>query len=197
VVIFTTWNDLGEHHYVGPYNHSLWGHDTRTGWQATNGPNEYPHDAYLELSAHFIKWYKLPAGAPEPAILPARESLFYFYNLQPVDNDCPGDPVGPLDKIRTDAAFPLEDAVYVTALLAFNATLRITSGAGSGGAPVAFALAPGRSSVQVPARSGAQRFELLRAGAVLIDVVGSEAINTTQQASEICNSQTFSGSAHF
>lgn len=24
-VIATTWNDLGEHHYIGPYTYSIWG----------------------------------------------------------------------------------------------------------------------------------------------------------------------------
>jgi hypothetical protein len=55
---------------------------------------------------------------------------------------------------------------------------------------------PGRSLVQVPALSGRQRFELVRAGATLVDVVGSKAVNTTVQAANICNTQTFTGSAH-
>ena len=57
MVIFTTWNDLGEHHYVGPYN--LQHH----GYQRYNA---FPHLAYLELSAYFIQWYKLPAGSAAP-----------------------------------------------------------------------------------------------------------------------------------
>jgi len=44
MVIFTTWNDLGEHHYVGPYNITLWGRDTVTGWDGGRGPNKYPHN---------------------------------------------------------------------------------------------------------------------------------------------------------
>ena len=87
VVIYTTWNDLGEHHYLGPYNRTLWGHDTATGWDAA-GPNLFPHTAHLELSSHFVKWYQLPAGSPEPAVPLGDERLFYFYNLQPVNNPC-------------------------------------------------------------------------------------------------------------
>ena len=44
--------------------------------------NTFPHLAYLELSRHFIAWYKLPAGSPPPRVRPADERLFYFYNLQ-------------------------------------------------------------------------------------------------------------------
>ena len=85
--------------------------------------------------------------------------------------------------------------MYVTALLGGNATLHVTSG--GGGTPVTFHLPPGRSHVQVPAAPGTQRFQLVRGGAVLVDVVGSEAVNSTEQASGICNAQTFSGSQHF
>jgi hypothetical protein len=48
MVIFTTWNDLGEHHYVGPYNL------VRDFWDPYNA---HPHLAYLELSSYFIEWY--------------------------------------------------------------------------------------------------------------------------------------------
>ena len=51
MVIFTTWNDLGEHHYVGPYN--LQRHiDTQD--PRYSKYNAFPHVAYLELSAYFI-----------------------------------------------------------------------------------------------------------------------------------------------
>eukprot|EP01044_Picomonas_judraskeda_P001878 COSAG03_NODE_120_length_12312_cov_15.216900_9_plen_352_part_00 len=98
MVIFTTWNDLGEHHYVGPYN--LQHH----GYQRYNA---FPHLAYLELSAYFIQWYKLPAGSAAPPI--TTEQLFYFYNLQPANNSCPGDPLGPGRFVLDDPQFPLED----------------------------------------------------------------------------------------
>ena len=127
MVIFTTWNDLGkhhcvmravslplclsaslplfltlcvpgEHHYVGPYNLQHYGYQRY---------NAFPHLAYLELSSYFIQWYKLPAGSPAPPI--TTEQLFYFYNLQPANNSCPGDPVGPGRFVLDDPEFPLED----------------------------------------------------------------------------------------
>ena len=190
LVIATTWNDLGEHHYIGPYNKTLWGHDTVSGWDAGSGPNLFPHQAYLDLSAYYIRWFKLPAGSPAPPVPPDDERLVYFYNLQPVNNSCPGDPVGPLSKIAGDAQYPLEDAVYVTALLAAPANISIFSGDNP---PRTFAVGAGLADVQAPAAPGVQRFVLTRDGAELVNVTGSEAVNSTAQAAGICNSQTFSG----
>ena len=190
VVIYTTWNDLGEHHYMGPYNRTLWGHDSASGWDAGNGPNLFPHDAYRELSAYFIRWWKAPAGSPPPPVRGADEAVFFFYNLQPVNNSCPGDPVGPAVRNASDPDYPVEDAVYVTALLAAPANLTVTSGAAL---PRDFALPAGVSSVQLPAASGAQRFEVRRGALQLADVVGSEAINTTEMSAGVCNMQTFCG----
>eukprot|EP01047_Picozoa_sp_COSAG01_P103342 COSAG01_NODE_32814_length_575_cov_0.539916_2_plen_139_part_00 len=51
MVIFTTWNDLGEHHYVGPYN--LHRHINTENPQYSKY-NAFPHMAYLQLSAYFI-----------------------------------------------------------------------------------------------------------------------------------------------
>lgn len=51
MVIFTTWNDLGEHHYVGPYN--LHRHINTKNPQYSKY-NAFPHMAYLQLSAYFI-----------------------------------------------------------------------------------------------------------------------------------------------
>jgi hypothetical protein len=190
VVIATTWNDLGEHHYVGPYNKTLWGHDTITGWDAGSGPNVYPHTAYLELAAYYIRWYKLPAGSPAPAIQAGDEALFFFYNLQPVNNTCALDPIGPLTKIEDRPEYPLEDAVYVTVLLAAEANVTITTG---GGVSTTFELAAGVQTAQVPALAGQQQFEVQRNGIVLALAIGTEAINTTAEAEGICNDQTFSG----
>ena len=178
--------------YLGPYNKTLWGSDPKTGWNAGSGPNLFPHVAFLSLSSYFIKWYKLPAGSPPPPISAADEAVFYFYNLQSVNNSCPLDPVGPLSKITSDDAYPLEDAVYVTALLASDASISIRSGAA---APRTFTVSAGVVSVQAPALPGPQRITVERGGNVLVDVVGSEAINTTAQSAAICNSQTFSGTA--
>ena len=54
----------------------------------------FPHTAYLELSHYYIKWYKQPAGSTPPPVTPDEEGVFFFYNLQPVHNKCPGDYYG-------------------------------------------------------------------------------------------------------
>ncbi len=91
-VIYATWNDLQEHHYLGPYNHTFWGlvGENQPVWHT-----QFPHMAYLQLSAYFVQWYKAPAGSPPPPVTEQEEAIFYFYHLQPVDNNCPDDPLGP------------------------------------------------------------------------------------------------------
>lgn len=59
---------------------------------------QFPHVAYLQLSAYFVQWYKAPAGSPPPPVSIEDEAIFYFYHLQPVHNRCPSDPVGPSGK---------------------------------------------------------------------------------------------------
>jgi hypothetical protein len=49
--------------------------------------------------------YKQPAGSPAPAVVD--EKLFWFYNLQPVNNSCTDDPLGP-GSISIDDAFVAE-----------------------------------------------------------------------------------------
>lgn len=64
-VIYATWNDLQEHHYLGPYNHTFWG---LAGEEQPVWHTEFPHMAYLELSAYFVRWFKLPAGSAAPDV---------------------------------------------------------------------------------------------------------------------------------
>eukprot|EP01047_Picozoa_sp_COSAG01_P010741 COSAG01_NODE_461_length_16698_cov_113.458160_3_plen_548_part_00 len=207
-VIFSTWNDVGEHHYVGPMNNSYWGAVPAAPHLVTH--TDFPHMAYLELSSYFIKWYKSPAGSGAPVVAAVDEAVFYFYNLQPVGNPCPLDQTGP-DTIHATAEYPAEDAVYVTSLLAEPATLTITTGlsftkapgrgaagftiprAGSGPVNTTFALPAGLHAVHVPALQGGQMFTVSRGGAVVATVLGSEGINTTAMSAAICNKQTFSG----
>jgi hypothetical protein len=189
MVIFTTWNDLGEHHYVGPYN--LHRYDDKL-WPKYDKPNAYPHLAYLELSSYFIAWYKLPAGSPAPPV--TEESLFYFYNLQPANNSCPGDPVGPPSINFHDPNFPIEDKLYATLLINSSAELTLTSGAA---APVIFHAPVGLQSFEVPRLPGAQVLKVTRGGVVLADVTGSEVVNASDNPAVLarCDHQTFTGSA--
>eukprot|EP01048_Picozoa_sp_COSAG05_P019606 COSAG05_NODE_3113_length_2315_cov_14.234206_1_plen_405_part_00 len=88
-VIYATWNDLTEHHYLGPYNHTFWGlaGENQPVWHTA-----YPHIAYLQLSRYFIRWYKQPHGSAAPPITVEDEAIFYFYNLQPVDKELQSHP---------------------------------------------------------------------------------------------------------
>ena len=183
MVVFTTWNDLGEHHYVGPYNLDHHGYHRY---------NAFPHLAYLELSAYYIGWYRLPPGSPAPPI--NTEKLFYFYNLQPVNNTCPGDPVGPGRFVRSDRQYPMEDRLYATLLLNASAELTLTSGIA---APIRFEALPGVVSFEVPRFPGQQRLQVTRGGVVLVDVVGSELVNASTDPAVLarCDHQTFTGSA--
>eukprot|EP01047_Picozoa_sp_COSAG01_P062323 COSAG01_NODE_7908_length_2997_cov_10.717046_2_plen_378_part_00 len=61
MVIFSTWNDVCEHHYVGPYKLSK-----QKKVKCANPYNTFPHLAYLQLSSFFIEWYKQPAGSAAP-----------------------------------------------------------------------------------------------------------------------------------
>ena len=67
MVVYSTWNDLSEHHYLGPYSHTNWGHSA-TDWYLDN-TSVVPHTAYLELSAYFARWYVGNAVPPtEPPL---------------------------------------------------------------------------------------------------------------------------------
>ena len=185
MVIFTTWNDLGEHHYVGPYN-------LQHGRGGIHGYNAFPHLAYLELSAYFIQWYKLPPGSVAPKI--TEEKVFFFYNLQPVNNSCPGDPEGQGRLVLSDPNFPLEDRLYATMLLNASAQLTLTSG---NGAPRSFHATTGVVSFEVPRFHGAQRIKVMRGREVLADITGTELVNKSTDPSVLahCNHQTFTGVA--
>ena len=203
-VIFSTWNDVGEHHYVGPMKNSYWGAMPAAPHLVMH--TDFPHMAYLELSSYFITWYKLPAGSPAPPVVD--EAVYYFYNLQPIGNPCPLDQTGQ-DTIHATQAYPAEDAVYVTTLLRTPANVTIESGLpftkppGDGAAgftitPTSppstawFVLPAGLHSVQVPALCGGQRITVRR-GTTVVSLLGSEGINTTDMSAAICNKQTFSG----
>jgi hypothetical protein len=158
--------------------------------------NAFPHAAYLNLAAYFIAWYKLPPGSPAPPIPAEQERLLYFYNLQPIRNPCPQDPVGP-PSLNSNARYPVEDAVYATLLLAAPANITMVSGeAGSGQvANMTFLVEAGVQSVRLPGMMpGTQRFIVFRGSALLANISGAERVNSTEQAVAVCNAQTFTGS---
>ena len=138
------------------------------------------------------EWYKQPPGSPAPAI--TTEKLFYFYDLQPANNSCPGDPVGPGGHVVADPNFPIEDMLYATLLLNASAELSLTSGS----APEhTFDAGPGLVSFEVPRFPGAQLLKVMRGGTVLANVVGTEVVNASNDPAVLarCDHQTFTGAA--
>ena len=135
------------------------------------------------------------------------ERIFYFYNLQPVNNSCRGDPLGP-PAIYQDAAFPPEDKLYVTLLLNTSAQVILISGgtslehrfdrpAGRSTAPVhSFNAGAGLHSFSVPRHAGLQTIRVERNGTVLASVVGAEQVNASSDPAlkTRCDHQTFTGS---
>ena len=149
------------------------------------------------LGAYFVEWYKLPAGSAAPLI--TEEKLFYFYNLQPQNNTCLGDPAGPGRFVESDPGYPREDMLYATLLLNASAELSMVSG---GAAARTFQGGPGVVSFEVPLFPGEQRLTVTRhtgggVPVVLADVVGSEHVNASTNPAVIarCDHQTFTGSA--
>lgn len=136
------------------------------------------------------EWYKQPPGSLAPAI--SQEKLFYFYDLQPANNSCPGDPIGPGRHVVSDPQFPIEDMLYATLLLNASAEISMTSGSVG---PHTFYAEAGVVSFEVPRHPGAQRLTVTRGGVVLADVVGAELVNASHNPAVLarCDHQTFTG----
>jgi len=143
-VEIVTWNDFGEASYVCPIA------DFQKTLSFLEPPPRHSHAGYLELSRHFIEWYK--AGKP-PAV--KQEGLFFFYRTHPKDVVVAG------DKPVEARAGAIEDVLYVTTLTRAAAELRVTTG-GTAAAPIP--VAPGLQHHRVPFKPGPQRFELWRGG---------------------------------
>ena len=177
---------------MGPANKTVCGFDNAESpswqgcpnWQETNltefppwsyGINNWTHAGFLELAAGFIPWYKGPADAPFPPVTPDKEGAFFFYNLQAINTTCPKDPVGPSAAYAAahnpDPQYQLEDVVYLSTLLATNASATVTSGTLP---PVLFNLTAGYNYVKTAWSPGKQTFRMERAGAVLAEVSGTE-----------------------
>jgi glycosyl hydrolase family 71 len=154
-VEIVTWNDFNESTYVSP---------TYT-WQAT--PTRYSHSGYLELSSHYITWYKT---GQEPAI--DRDGLFFFYRTHPKaaiasnTNDIP----------VTGLYGGVEDILYTTVFLLAPAQLMIVSGANQ----TTNSLPAGISAIRTPFAPGTQTMTLVRNGTQVFSVQGSNIVSQIQ-----------------
>lgn len=153
-VEIVTWNDFGEASYVCPIK------DFSKALSFLEPPPRHCHAGYLELSRHFIEWYKT---GQEPAI--DREGLFFFYRTHPKDAGVEGDK--PVD-LRNGV---IEDVLYVTTLTNAAAELRVTTG-GTAAEPVP--VAPGLRHHRFPFKPGPQRFELWRGGEAVVRANGTK-----------------------
>lgn len=141
-----SWNDYGESHYVGPV--------AGTPPPGTTWLDGFDHQAWLNMTDYFIKWYK--AGSP-PAI--TEDQVYYHYRPHSVSAIASADPLGPPANASVTS-----DAVYAAAFLAPNSTakaLRISIG---GSNHTFNNLAPGSVSTFSAPWSGA-------GGNVLVDLL--------------------------
>ena len=52
-VIFSTWNDVGEHHYIGPMNNSYWGAVPSAPHMVMH--TDFPHMAYVPTKIKMLE----------------------------------------------------------------------------------------------------------------------------------------------
>uniref|UniRef100_A0A914Y579 Glycoside hydrolase family 71 protein n=1 Tax=Panagrolaimus superbus TaxID=310955 RepID=A0A914Y579_9BILA len=80
MVEIITWNDYSESHYICSI-----GADLPTGMQGinqqVNQPQRMVHDAWLELSKHYIQWYK---NGQRPAV--TQDQFYWWYRIHPKNN---------------------------------------------------------------------------------------------------------------
>jgi hypothetical protein len=150
-----TWNDMDEGTYVTPverpavYDREL------------ESPNRWTHKGYLEMSKHYIAWYKT---GEEPPI--TRDELFYFYRTHSKD-------AVPADKSDVMCKWwegTYADTLYTTVFLTAPAQLEVVSGAGGS----TNSLPAGRSHVRTAFLPGHQKMTLRRNGQEVLAVTGPD-----------------------
>ena len=163
-VELVTWNDWNESTYLAPLDNG----DSPQIWNTHFGKLFLPHNAYLDASTYFIKWFK--CGAP-PKI--TSDSIYYFYRLHKKDT------IVTVNAVNNNAgsglpngAENLQDKVFVTTMLTKPAQLIIRSGSKVS----LFELNAGVQHVSIPFDLGSQEFKLIRNSTVLIDKIGEYSI---------------------
>lgn len=157
-VEIVTWNDWNESTYLCPID------DPSQYFSGAQTPKRYCHGGYLELSKHYISWYK---NGVEPPI--NHDALFCFYRTHSKTavasntNDLP----------VTWFIGNVQDTSYSSVLLLAPASLEIRSGATA----TTNTLAGGLHHVRVPFSSGPQSFTLRRNGVQLLSIRGSDILS--------------------
>jgi glucan endo-1,3-alpha-glucosidase len=153
LVVICTYNDFTES-YMTPAAPSRL---TLKSYWYNVGPLLKDHSGYAELEKYFIQWYK--TGTPPPL---TRDALYYFYRTHPKDLRAPAD-------VQNIVLYgDVRDELFVTTNLRQPADLQVTSG----GVVHTVKLEAGMRHTRVPAYPGAQTFDLLRNGSLVIHKEG-------------------------
>ncbi len=123
-------------------------------------PHRHNHAGYLQLSKHYIAWYKT---GKEPEI--TRDGLFWFYRTHPRDATATKD-----DKPVTQFHGDVEDVIYLTTMLTAPAEVLVRTG----GKSVTREMPAGISHTKVVFSTGKQHFELKRDDKTLAEADGAE-----------------------
>jgi glucan endo-1,3-alpha-glucosidase len=153
-----TWNDFNESTYSSPVdNPELYESQLRK-------PHRYCHAGYLELSKHYIAWYKTGV---EPPI--KQDALFYFYRTHRKDAVASDPKDIPVRGFSGD----VQDAIYNTVFLTAPAQLEICSG----NMRATYPLPAGISNVRTLFLPGPQKFFLRRDGKEVLTVQGPDILS--------------------
>jgi glucan endo-1,3-alpha-glucosidase len=161
-VELVTWNDFGEATYFSPCD------DLSLYWnyEYVMAPGFFKtHSGALALTKYYIEWYK---RGLQPLI--SRDSLFYFHRTHPFSATATADTRPPV----TETHGGVTDSIFFTTLLPTAADLRVTSGSTTTLTPIS----AGLQHTRVPFFAGAQHFELLRDGGLVLQVDGAPITET-------------------
>jgi len=160
-VDIVTWNDFNESTYVSPV-------DTAGTYEpSVYPPTRFTHKGFLELSKHYITWFKTGS---EPPI--NQDALFYFYRT----HSWWAHPWNPGEVTVAWCIGDLEDMIYLTTFLTSPAELHVTSGTNQTVSIVSNSV----QSVDIPFSAGIQRFELWRSGSPLLKLSGPMITNNVE-----------------
>ncbi|MGO8697760.1 MAG: endo-1,3-alpha-glucanase family glycosylhydrolase [Limisphaerales bacterium] len=160
-VEISTWNDFNESTYsLAVTNPVQYESELLT-------PCRYSHDGYLELSKHYISWYKT---AQEPPI--TNDALFYFYRTHSTNLVALNTNEIPVTAFNGD----VQDVIYNTLFLTAPAQLTIASGTNL----FTNALAAGLQQLRTPFSPGPQIFTLTRNGTTVLTVQGPPVLSQIQ-----------------
>src|SRR5262249_8938795 len=144
-VDLVTWNDFHESTYICPVvNPAQY-------LAALSAPSRHSHSGYLELSKHYIAWFKT---GQEPTI--TSDALFYFYRTHPRNATASKTNEVPVTTLIGD----VEDVLYTTTLLTSPAQIEVASGNIS----VTNLMLAGLNHWRTPFAAGSQSFALRRNG---------------------------------